>query len=143
VSDFCDSHRFPRARVDPLDDDAARLIIGATIASPRRPETVVVLLDHQRCGVAIVNVANTPDPDAIHDVASICVAAADRHPTIGGVVLATVRPDGGDELDDVERWLDLDVQLADVGVELVEWYIYGRSISRPRVLVGEATRWAA
>jgi hypothetical protein len=133
VSDFCDSHRFPRARVDPLDDDAARLIIGATIASPRRPETVVV----------IVNVANTPDPDAIHDVASICVAAADRHPTIGGVVLATVRPDGGDELDDVERWLDLDVQLADVGVELVEWYIYGRSISRPRVLVGEATRWAA
>ncbi len=143
MPDFCDCHRFPRARVDPIDDDAARLIIDATIASPRRPETIVLLLDHQLRGLAIVSVADTLEPDAVHDVASLCVAAAARQPTIGGVVLATVRPNGGDELDDVERWLDLDVLLAGVGVELVEWYVYGRSISRPRVLLGEPARWVA
>jgi len=29
------------------------------------------------------------------------------------------------------------------GIELIEWYVYGRSVSRPRVLIGEPQRWVA
>lgn len=111
------------------------------LASPRRAETLVLLLDHERRGLTIVNVEGTRDPDSIHGIADIALATAAEMSEVGAVVLATVRPDGRDDLDDVERWLDIDEQLALAGVELLEWYVYGRSISRPRALLGEPTRW--
>ena len=63
-------------------------------------------------------------------------------PDIGAAVIGSVRPHGCTDLDDVERWLDIDEQLAGAGLELIEWYVFGRAVSLPRVLLGEPTRWA-
>ena len=140
---FCSSHRFPSADRDPIGDATARLLFESALAVPRRPETVVVLLDHDRCGRSIINVDRTDEPDAVFDVAELSIAMADGSPAIGGALIASVRPAGGDDLDDVERWLELDERFAIAGIELVEWYVYGRSVSRPRVLLGEPERWVA
>ncbi len=143
MTHFCSSHRFPSADRDPIDDVTARLLFDSVLAVPRRPETIVVLLDHDRRGRSIINVDQTDDPDAVLEVAELSIALADGSPAIGGALIATVRPAGRDDLDDVERWLDLDERFALAGIELVEWYVYGRTVSRPRVLFGEPERWAA
>lgn len=143
MTHFCNAHRFPFADGPPIDDAAARLLFASALDVPRRPETVVVLLDHDRRGRTILNVDGTTHPDAVYDVAECCIDLAARSPLIGGAIIASVRPGGGGDLDDVERWLDLDERFALAGVELVEWYVYGRSVSRPRALIGEPDRWVA
>ena len=50
MPNFCNSHRLPRAHVDPIDDVGALLLLDAMIAAPLIHETIVVLLDHQRRG---------------------------------------------------------------------------------------------
>lgn len=143
MTHFCSSHRFPHADRDPIDDAAARLLFESALAFPRRSETVVVLLDHDRRGRTIINVDGTDGADAVLDVAEMIIVMADGSPEIGAALIASVRPAGGDDLDDVERWLELDNCFAMAGIELVEWYVYGRSVSRPRVLFGEPERWVA
>lgn len=139
---FCDSHRLPRAQVDPIDDGGARSLISSVLATPRQPESFIVFLDEQRRGSMIVNVSGTESTDAIHEVAELAAAVATSC-GFAAVVLASVRPDGPDELADAERWLDIDAELACVGVELLEWYVFGREITLPRALLGEPNRWAA
>jgi len=141
MSSFCPAHQFPQAHVDPIDDDRAQLIIASIIDLPLRPEIVAVIVDHQRRGVAIIDVDDVDHPDGVHTVADLVIGIADLHPSAGGVILASVRPEGGDELDDIERWLDLDHDLAAAGIELVEWYVIGTSVSRPRALLGAPDRW--
>ena len=141
MTSFCQTHRFPRAGSDPIDDAGAQLVIESMLALPARAETIVVLLDHERRGVSIIDVDGTHERDAVHDVAELVAQLALRMPEVGAVVIASVRPGGSDDLDDVDRWLDLDERLALAGVELVEWFVYGRSLCRPRVLLGDASRW--
>ena len=102
MTHFCSSHRFPHADRDPIDDSTARLLFESTLAIPRRPETVVVLLDHDRRGRSILNVDRTDHPDAVLDVAELSIALADGSPAVSGALIASVRPAGGDKLDDVE-----------------------------------------
>lgn len=137
------SHRFPTAGIDPIDDAAARLLFDAMRSVPARYETIVVLLDPERRGHSIITVDGTYDGDAVFEVAELAAAVADRCADIGAVVIASVRPGGSDELDDIERWLELDHRFAGATVELVEWYVYGRAVLRPRQLVGAPDRWAA
>lgn len=139
---FCDAHRLPRAHVDPLDDASARLLIGSTLATPRRRETVIVFLDDQRCGTMMVHVEDTGHPDAIYDVAELAAQAAVGC-ELGSVILATVRPGARERLDDAERWLDLDERFARVGVDLIEWYVFGRMVTMPREMIGASCRWDA
>lgn len=143
MNHFCSSHRFPSAGVDVIDDAAARLLLGAARAVPPRCETIVVLLDHDRCGHSIISVDGTCDADAIIDVAELVLTVAATSAGIGAVILGSVRPAGTDDLDDVERWLELDQCFSSAGIDLVEWYVFGATLSRPRVLVGEPDRWAA
>lgn len=139
---FCDAHRLPRAHIDPIDDAGARLLITSTLAVPRRPETVIVFLDDERCGSTMVHVEDTCHPDAIYDVTELAAQVAVSC-GVAGIVLASVRPTDHERLDDAERWLDLDERLAGVGVELIEWYVFGRGVTLPREMVGEPSRWVA
>ena len=141
MSSFCPAHQFPRAHIDPIDDDRAQLIIASVIDLPLRPEIVAIVVDHQRRGVAIINVDAVLGSDGVHAVVEMVIELGRQQPATGGLILASVRPGGGDELDDVERWLDLDHDLSAAGIELLEWYVIGTSISRPRALLGEPARW--
>jgi len=135
--------RFPIAGHDVLDDATALQLLGAVIGDPPRCETVLVLLDADRRGRSIINVEATCDPDAVLDVGDLVVTVAASATDIDGAIMASVRPGGTGDLDDIERWLELDQRLDSAGIELVEWYVFGRSVSRPRELVGEPPRWVA
>lgn len=131
----------PMARLHEIDLDAALDIIANQIPLPHVHQTVVIVLDHERRGLGITTVADTDEPDAVLHVADMLAEAAHLDPEVGGVVIASFRPGGTDELDDLERWLTIDEQLDAVGVELIEWFVVGGAVSRPRTLVGEPSRW--
>jgi hypothetical protein len=134
----------PVADVDPIDDAPTALtLIGAMASDPPAHETLVILLDREHRGSTIVNFDGTTDNDSVLWVADHVTEIAHRVDDIGAVVIASFRPNGSDELDDVERWLTVDEQLDLVGIELVEWFVIGRSVSCPRSLFGDAPRWAA
>lgn len=134
----------PRAGIDPIDSEASALGLISLAASPRPMfETIAVLLDHQRRGLSILCVGHTFDPESVLHVADNVVESAHQHDEIGAVVIASVRPGGGDELDDLDRWFTIDEELNSVGVELVEWFVLGDGVSRPRSLVGAPDRWVA
>ncbi|WP_420453023.1 hypothetical protein [Ilumatobacter sp.] len=150
------ARRMPRARIDPIvDDDTARIVVESVLAAPRRSETVAVVLDHERRGVAIVSVDHDDlesSPAAPHrhglerddvvlGVAEWLIDAWRPSPDVGAVILASVRPGGGEQIDDIERWLTLDEMFDVSGIELVEWFVVGGSSSCPRTLVGEPDRW--
>jgi hypothetical protein len=142
MTHFCKTHRVPFADREPFDEAAARRLFECVLAVQQRPETVVILLDQHRRGRSIFNVDGTDHPDAVLAVAEWSIDLAGRSPGVGGAIVASVRPHGGDDLDDVERWLDLDERFERAGIELIEWYVVGRSVSRPRTLIGEPDRWA-
>lgn len=141
-------HRFPRAGLDPITDPAdALVIVAAAMRRPRRAETIAIVLDADRCGIAIVVVAGTTAPDAVVDVAEFVATSAARGGSAGGFVIATVRPGaessgpppGGRS--DVDRWLEMSDIAEQAGCELVEWFVIGREISCPRDRLGEMPRW--
>lgn len=134
--------RVPRARIDPIShpDDALALVRGV-LAVPARHETVVVVLDDAHRGLGVVSVTDTDEPDAAVTVVE-CIAQPDLFDGEGSaLIVASVRPGGTVTDDDIDRWFEM-CDLADqVGIELVEWFVVGRSVSCPRDLVGAPPRW--
>ncbi len=134
-------HPVPRAGIDPIrcaDDALAVLALGA----PYGHDTVVILLDTNRCGYSVTVITDTVDADALFHVIEVCTRHTADVPEIGGVILATSRPDGDADAADVHRWLEASDQCHARGLELVEWFVLGRSGPQcPRQLFGEPDRW--
>jgi hypothetical protein len=144
MSSYCSLHRIPRAGIDRIDCElVARSLLGLIIAEPRRSETIVVLLDHERRGIGVLVVSGTIPFNSIFEVLDVVTAM--ELDELGSVVVATVRVPipGVDDLDegDVDRWLECSSMLEDAGIELVEWFVVGRDVQCPRDLVGEPPRW--
>ncbi|BAN03238.1 hypothetical protein [Ilumatobacter coccineus] len=136
------SARFPRAHLDPIvTSHSAQLLLDRLIDLPHRHETLAVLLDGERRGVSIIAVGNTVDHDAVLDVAELVTESVRWSVDVDGVILASVRPGAGDELDDLERWAELSLRFDEAALELVEWYVIGNGVSCPRALLGEPPRW--
>ncbi len=136
--------RLPVADVDTIDDPGLALtLIGELASDPPTHETLAILLDAERRGSTIMNIHGTVDNDSVLHVADHIIERGHRIDDIGAVIIASMRPGGSDELDDVDRWLTIDEQLSLFGIELVEWFVIGRSVSCPRALLGDAPRWAA
>lgn len=132
----------PVAGVDRIEDAAVALALIDSFASdPSAHETLVILLDAEHRGTTIVNIDGTTEHDSVLRVADYVTERAHGADDVSAAIIATFRPGGSDELDDLERWLTIDEQLAMVGVELVEWFVIGRSVSCPRSLLGDPTRW--
>lgn len=132
----------PRAGVDPIVDEAAALaIVRLAAARPSRHETIVVLLDETRCGLGLVVVSGTVDPDAVIEVAECLLDPAVHDGRAGAAIFTSCRPHGDPVLADADRWLELDAIAGRHGVELLEWFVDGRGLSRPRELVNAPPRW--
>jgi hypothetical protein len=134
------ARRIPRGFIDPIESRADALAV-LSLAAPFGDDTVAILLDAQRCGIGIVVVTGTLDPDALFRVIDLCIQA--RYTDLAGLVLATSRPGGDMEATDRERWIEAAVQCDDGGIELVEWFVIGEHIACPRELAGEPPRWGA
>jgi hypothetical protein len=137
-------HPVPRGGIDPIRsaDDALAVL---ALAAPYGHDTIVILLDADRCGSSIMVVTDTVDHDALFGVIDVCVAATAAHGApIEAMIVASSRPDGDVEPDDVHRWLEAADLCRSGGVELIEWFVLGRSGPQcPRELFGEPERWAA
>lgn len=136
-------HPVPRGGTDPIRsaDDALAVL---ALAAPYDHATILILLDAQRRGSSIVIVSDTHGPDAMFRILDTFLAAARDDVDVAGLILATSRPDGEVESDDVHRWLEASDQCAAAGLELVEWFVLGRTGPHcPRDLFGEPERWAA
>ncbi len=136
-------HRLPRAGIDPIDRyELGLAVISDIAAAPRRFETIVVLLDDTRRGLAIVVVADTVRPDAVIDVVELVSSPAVLDGRVDAVVVGSVRPGGGVEPDDLDRWLELSAIVDDHGAELLEWFVLSEgAVGCPRDLLGEPPRW--
>lgn len=133
----------PRGGIDPIRsaDDALAVL---ALAAPYGDDTIVIPLDSERRGSSIMIVNGTDHPDAMFDVLETVTAAARGRGEIAALILATSRPSGDVEPDDVHRWLEASDQCAAGGLELVEWFVLGRSGPQcPRTLFGGTERWAA
>jgi len=136
-------HPVPRGGIDPIRSAEDALAVLA-LAAPFGHDTIVILLDADRCGTSVMVVTDTVDPDALFGVIAACVAAAPPDTPIEAMVVASSRPDGDVEPDDAHRWLEASDQCRAGGLELVEWFVLGRSgPQHPRELFGEPERWAA
>jgi len=151
VSQFCEVHRTPRGGVDPVDSaDAALAVIRLAISRPLRSETIALVLEDDLRGRTIVVVDGTDEPDSLLDVVehlveSMACSMADV-PTECYLVLATVRPGGGPEPGDGDRWLEASDLAELAGVELLEWFVISTDTGPPtawcpRDLLGESPRW--
>ncbi len=128
----CRAHREPRPACLPVrrPDDALAVILAAA-ASPARPETICVLLDHAHRGLGVVVVEGAMADDGIFEIAEVVLRAADGRGTIGAVVLATARP-GRSHLptdDDHDRWFELRARFEAAGVELLDWFVIARGFA--------------
>lgn len=136
-------HAVPRGGIDPIRsaDDALAVL---TLAAPYGHDTIVMLLDAEHRGASILIVSDTDDPDAMFHVLERCLAVTRDRPQVAALVLASSRPTGEVEPDDIHRWLEASDQCEAGGLELIEWFVLGRSGPQcPRTLFGEPERWNA
>lgn len=138
-------HRCPnRAASEPITDaGSAARILAAVIRRPLRDETVALLLDGERRGVAIVVVAGTVDDDAVLEVVELVTAPSAHDGRVAAAVIASVRPGRSSGASaDVERWMELSDIVESHGAELVEWFVIDvEGVSCPRDQLGEPPRW--
>lgn len=137
-------HRMPRAGLDPIDGPGIAIsTLSMVMRRPPRFETILLLLDEAQCGRSIVTVSGTTDPDAVIEVVEFVSDACEQ---LSGLVVASVRPgdhpSAADDHDgDVDRWLEMSETAALRGVELLEWFVIGRTVRCPRDQLGETPRW--
>jgi DNA repair protein RadC len=106
-------------------EEALRIILAAA-SDPPRAETIAVLLDSAHRGLSpCVLCDGASSADQVIDLAGLVAALAEQEPALAALVLATARPGRGIELlpDDEAAFFRLRHDLAEVGVELLDWFL--------------------
>ena len=138
-------HRLPRAGVDTIScAETALLTLAMAIQRPLRAETVTLLLDDHRRGIAVAVVSGTHQPDDVLEVVECFTRSAAHGGRVGSIIVASVRPGHGDDATsaaDIDRWLEMSDIAEQAGVELLEWFVIGGDVTCPRDRLGEPPRW--
>lgn len=133
-------------------DTASRAIdvFTATNVEPDRPSTMVMFLHADGSGGHLVSVTDTAEPD---DVIGVVEALSQtRLEFADSMVVASVRPPGRDYdepllgdgpmlADDHRRWLEITDIAEHRGIELIDWFVFSRTVACPRAVMGEPSRW--
>jgi hypothetical protein len=138
-------HRLPRAGIDTIScAETALLTLAMAIQQPLRAETVTLLLDDERRGIAVAVVSGTHQPDDVLEVVECFTRSAAHGGRVGSIVVASVRPavtDDATTATDVDRWLEMSDIAEQAGVELLEWFVIDADVTCPRDRLGEPPRW--
>ena len=138
-------HRLPRAGIDTIScAETALLTLAMAIEQPLRAETVALLLDDQRRGIAVAVGSGTHQPDDVLEVVECFTRSAAHGGRVGSIVVASVRPavtDDATTATDVDRWLEMSDIAEQAGVELLEWFVIDADVTCPRDRLGEPPRW--
>jgi hypothetical protein len=122
-------------------------VVSLAIHRPLEFETIGFFLDDHARSNTITVVTGTTEPDAVLAVAECLALAAADSPNLCGLVLATVRPDLPPHVPatlpgDVDRWIEANSITEAQGIELIEWFVVGRSgVACPRDVLGDPERW--
>jgi hypothetical protein len=134
----------PRAGLDPICCQVDALaVISTAVADPIRDQVIVLTLDERRCGIDVVIVDDTRDPDAVVDVIeSVADALSWSESPARYLVAATIRTASGTLPSDVDRWFE-SRHLAQLRqLQLIDWFVVSAdSLECPRDLVGEPSDW--
>lgn len=137
--------RLPRAGIDRISDaDTAFVTISMAVHRPLRHETIVALLDDDRCGIGIVAVSGTDQPDAVIEVVECLLDPGLHDGRVAALIVASVCPADRptrDRRGDVDRWLEMSDLAQQAGAELLEWFVIAGGVSCPRDQLGESPRW--
>ncbi len=131
-----------RAGVDPICDPVTALLtIGQFVVDADRPQVLGMLLDGRSRGRAVTVFDPAPHHDDVLDLAARLAGAA--QPTDRRVILMSCRPGADADPGDIVRWTLLDDLLHGCGLELIEWFVLGRTVTVPRERADAASRWPA
>jgi hypothetical protein len=122
--------------------DAALAVITASMHHPLQPQVIVLVLDADLRGHAVVIVDGALSPDAVIEVVELVAegAAESAHPAT--LVVAAVRPNLGTLPGDADRWLELCEITETHGCELLDWFVFSDDVAWcPRDLLAEPPRW--
>jgi hypothetical protein len=122
--------------------DAAIAVISAAMNHPPQPQVLVLVLDNDLGGHAVVIVDGTDSPDAVIEVVELLAEGAAEADNPATFVVAAVRP-GYDALPgDADRWMELCEIAETYGCELLEWFVLSDDVAWcPRDLLAEPPRW--
>ncbi len=103
---------------------AALEVVMLAVSRPRRPETIVVCLDHAHRGSTIV-VVDHPSGEPVEEIADMMFQMASSAPGLGALVLATVRPGLGVAVGPADElaWFELRAGAEDAGLDLLDWFV--------------------
>jgi hypothetical protein len=122
--------------------DAALAVITTAMHDPARPEVLVLVLDTDLGGQAVVIVDGTHSPDAVVEVLELLAEGAAEADNPASFVVAAVRPGYGPLPGDADRWLELCEIVETHGCELLDWFIISDDVAWcPRDLLAEPPRW--
>jgi hypothetical protein len=132
----------PSARLDPVDSFSEALwLMMSTIDAEPIQETVLFVLDDARCGVGVTHVESRGPDDVVAAVDWIASTAGSTVEA-AGLIVGSVRPNGGAELGDLARWAQIAELCDEAGLELLEWIVLGSSgVTCPREVSGAPPRW--
>lgn len=119
-------------------------VLSRTVHVPRRNETIALLVDDARRGVAIVSVAGTHDADDVVEVVELLTLPTTHGSRAHAIVLASVwadAPPASPGRAVIDRWLELHHIAADHGVELLDWFEFSDRVTSLRVAAGAPSRW--
>lgn len=136
-------HTHPLAPPLPVRNAADALhVLSLAIERPLCAETHAFLLDDRGVGGLLVVVSGTHHPTAMLDVVEVMATAGERVPPLSGLVVATVRPQGGFEATDVDLWFEASDLARLHGIDLLEWFVVGPGgFDTPRTRTAEPERW--
>jgi hypothetical protein len=97
----------------------------AALAEPRRPETIVLLLDARHRGSVVLVCADASRPSQVLQLAALLLEVAAATPPLRAVVLATARPGAGivPSADDEDAFATMRDELAEADIELLDWFL--------------------
>ncbi len=133
----------PRAHRDPITNphDALLLVLFLLDPSPDGTAMIITVDDTMR-GLGVLSVTGVSGPQQVLSVIDYIAEASYAHPDVSGLLVASTHPtSSGLGVADLEAWHDADLTCRDAGLELVEWFVVGSSVSCPRELGGIPARW--
>lgn len=136
----------PRPFLDTISSTSQALsVFSLTMSRPARAETLVLLLDSSRRGVALLSDTNRhgggATPSHVGELLGHhVVGMASAHPAAVACFVLTVEPNAAPTPDDAEAWFAFADICDRAGIVLLDWCVRGFS-TRPGELRGQGSVW--
>lgn len=114
----------------------------ANMVVPGEAATIVITCDDDRTPRHVVMVTGTAGPADIHEVADVIERSLVDRPELAALVMVSVRTTDDHQAEDFDRLLDLTSRFDELGVELLDWWVWTTSTRvSMRSAAGLPNRW--